>query len=68
MDDRQFAHRVADCENALKRFVYYRMPSKEDADDILQETLITAYIAVPLRNSPAPQQSDKVANIAAVCA
>ena len=44
MDDAEFERLAADCENALKRFVYYRMPSKSDGDDILQETLLAAYL------------------------
>ena len=43
MDDIEFTKHVASCENALKRFVYYKMPSKADADDILQETLLASY-------------------------
>ena len=43
MDSAEFATRVADCENALKRFVYFKMPSKVDGDDVLQETLLAAY-------------------------
>ena len=44
MDDAEFSRRAADCENALKRFVYFRMPSKADGDDMFQDTLLTAYI------------------------
>ena len=43
MDDKEFTSHIAGCENALKRFLYYRLPSKADGDDMLQETLLTAY-------------------------
>ena len=41
MDEAEFNRRVADCENALKRFMYFKMPSNADGDDVLQETLGT---------------------------
>ena len=44
MDDAEFTRRLAGCENALKRFVYYKMPNKSDGDDVLQETLLAAYL------------------------
>ena len=43
MDAAEFARRLTDCENALKRFVYFKTPSKADGDDVLQETLLAAY-------------------------
>jgi len=43
MDNAEFERLLADCENALKRFVYYKTPSKEDGDDVLQETRLAAY-------------------------
>ena len=30
---------------ALERFVYYRLPSRADADDVIQEAIIAAYRA-----------------------
>jgi len=44
INDLEFATHIASCENALKRFVYYKMPSKADGEDVLQETLLTAYL------------------------
>jgi len=44
MDDTEFSNKVSACENALKRFMYYKLPSKADGDDIFQETLLTAYL------------------------
>lgn len=44
MDKTEFTARVSACENALKRYVYYKLPSKADAEDILQETMLTAYL------------------------
>ena len=43
MDKAQFEKKLKDCDNMLKRYVYYKMPQKADADDILQETYITAF-------------------------
>jgi len=43
IDDLEFAKHVAHCENALKRFVYFKTPSKADGEDVLQETLLAAY-------------------------
>ena len=31
------------CETAVKRFAYYKLPSKADGDDVLQEALLAAY-------------------------
>ena len=44
MDESEFKRRVADCENALKRCIYFKMPGKADSDDVLQETLLAAYL------------------------
>ncbi|MCL2508589.1 MAG: RNA polymerase sigma factor [Oscillospiraceae bacterium] len=43
MDNAEFLRLLSSCENALKRFVYYKTPTKEDGDDVLQETLLAAY-------------------------
>ena len=43
MDNAEFERRIADCENALKRYVYFKTPTKADGDDVLQETLFAAY-------------------------
>ncbi len=43
MDQTEFEKLYAGCEAAIKRFVYYRMPSKADGDDVLQEALLSAY-------------------------
>ena len=44
MDGTEFAKHAASCEKALKRFVYYRLSNQADADDVLQEIMMTAYI------------------------
>lgn len=31
------------CKNALQRFVYYKMSSKQDGEDVLQEVYLSAY-------------------------
>ncbi|HJD22606.1 MAG TPA: sigma-70 family RNA polymerase sigma factor [Firmicutes bacterium] len=33
----------ASCRSAVERCVYYRLPSRADADDILQEAYLAAY-------------------------
>lgn len=43
MDSTEFTSLMSDCENALKRFVYFKMPSKFDGDDVLQEIMLAAY-------------------------
>ena len=52
MDNSQFTKLLAECENAVKRFVYYKTPSKADGDDVLQETLLTAYTRRESLNQP----------------
>ena len=44
MNDAEFTNSVHNCENALKRFIYFKMPNKIEGDDILQETLLAAYL------------------------
>lgn len=39
-----FERQLAECRGAVERFVYYRMPNKYDADDILQETYLSAHL------------------------
>jgi len=43
MTHEQFTTLLTECKNAIKRFVYYKTPSKADGDDVLQETLLAAY-------------------------
>ena len=43
MTDAEFAKHAAKCMGALQRFVYYRLPSRSDGDDVLQETWLAAY-------------------------
>ena len=33
-----------DCRNSIERFVKFRLPSPEDAEDVLQEIYLTAYL------------------------
>ena len=42
MDD-EFSLLLKGCKSSIERFIYYKMPNKEDAEDILQEVLITGY-------------------------
>lgn len=42
MDD--FERQLAECRGAVERFVYYKMPNKYDADDVLQETYLSAHL------------------------
>jgi len=44
MDDVTFAIHVTLHKNVLKRYVYFKLPNKADGDDILQETLLAAYM------------------------
>jgi len=48
----EFSRNVADCENALKRFVYFKIREKADGDDILQDTLLTAYLKRDMLKNP----------------
>ena len=43
MDKAEFEKLYLSCKSVLERFVYYRMPSKSDGDDILQEIAISAF-------------------------
>lgn len=39
----EFERLLAECKCAVERFVYYKLPRKADADDVLQEIYIAAY-------------------------
>ncbi len=39
----EFEILLNECKNAVERFVWFKMSSKADADDILQETYLTAF-------------------------
>ena len=43
MENAEFERLLASCEKAVQRFVYCRLPSKADAEDVWQETLLAAY-------------------------
>ena len=43
MDKIEFENLYLSCKSALERFVYFKLPSKSDGDDILQEVAIAAY-------------------------
>ena len=43
MDNNEFIELYSRCKNSIERFVYYKMPNKHDAEDVLQEILITGY-------------------------
>jgi len=52
MTDTEFTQKLAECENAVKRFVYFKTPSKADGDDVLQETLLAAYTRREMLKNP----------------
>jgi len=39
----EFEILLNECKNAVERFVWFKLSSKADADDILQETFLTAF-------------------------
>jgi len=39
----EFESLLASCQNALARCVFYRIPGKADAEDVLQDVLLAAY-------------------------
>lgn len=43
MEDSQFEALLKQHENALKRFIYLKMPGKSDAEDVFQETALAAF-------------------------
>ncbi len=43
MDKDEFSLLLSNCKNSIERFIYYKMPNKYDAEDMLQEVLITGY-------------------------
>ena len=43
MDKMKFEELLCECRNAIERFVYYKLPSKADGDDVLQEIYLTAF-------------------------
>lgn len=52
MDNAGFETLYLSCKSALERFVYYRMPSKSDGDDILQEVALSAFKNINAVASP----------------
>lgn len=45
MNEKDFERLYSGCEKALKRFIYFKSPCKSDGDDILQETLLSAFLS-----------------------
>mgnify|MGYP001496393687 FL=1 len=43
MDNDEFTLLLNSCKNSIERFIYYKMPNKYDAEDVLQEVLIIGY-------------------------
>lgn len=43
MDNEEFSLLLSSCKDSIERFIYYKMPNKEDAEDLLQEVLIIGY-------------------------
>ena len=43
MDQKKFEELLRQHKSAVERFVYYRLPSKADGDDVLQEVYLTAF-------------------------
>jgi len=52
MDKIEFENLYLSCKSALERFVYYKLPSKSDGDDILQEVAISAFKNMTEINNP----------------
>ncbi|MCL2519344.1 MAG: sigma-70 family RNA polymerase sigma factor, partial [Oscillospiraceae bacterium] len=52
MDIAEFENLFVLSKPALERFVYFRMPSKSDADDIIQEAAVSAYMNMHAINNP----------------
>jgi RNA polymerase sigma factor (sigma-70 family) len=44
MENAVFERLYLACRSAITRYVYYRLPSKDDGDDVLQDVLLTAYL------------------------
>lgn len=57
MDNNTFEQLLYKHKPAIERFVYYRLPTKEDGDDVLQEVYLTAFQKHGSHNSLAPLQS-----------
>ena len=43
MDQKKFEEMLCQHKSVVERFVYYRLPSKADGDDVLQEVYLTAF-------------------------
>ena len=43
VDNDEFTSLLNSCKNSIERFIYYKMPNKYDAEDVLQEVLIIGY-------------------------
>lgn len=43
MDSDEFSLLLSNYKNAIERFIYYKMPNKHDAEDVLQEVMIKGY-------------------------
>lgn len=44
MDDAQFTQLLAEHKSAAERLAYYRLPSAQDAQDVLSQAYLTAYL------------------------
>lgn len=53
MDPSEFEALYESCKGALARYVYYKMPSKADGEDVLQEVFLAAYRGRDAVKSPA---------------
>ena len=52
IDNIKFEELFLSCKSALERFVYYKVNSKSDGDDILQEVAIAAYKNIDALTGP----------------
>jgi RNA polymerase sigma factor (sigma-70 family) len=43
MDKNEFENLLLSCKSSVERMVYYKMPSKTDGDDVLQEVYLSAF-------------------------
>ena len=43
MDTKAWEELFHGCKNAVERFVYFKIPAKADAEDVIQEVFLTAF-------------------------
>lgn len=43
MENLEFEKLLAQCKGSVERYVYYKLPTKSDGDDVIQEVYLTAF-------------------------